>query len=456
MRKRDLRKSLPPGPLLPGALQMAATWKRPAGSLERLRQRYGKRITVQLPFQPPFVILADPEEIKALFQAPPDVIHPGEGARILEPIVGSNSVILLDEGAHLEQRKLMLPAFHGEKMQRLTGVMTELAEAEIGSWPTEQPTRLHPRLQRLTLEIILRAVFGLEQGPQFEELRDTLTELLTFGESPLSVLPAIQRIAPLFGTFRRFRELVAHADALIFRLIDERRADSADEGDDVLAMLLQARHEDDSPMSDQELRDELMTALVAGHETTASQLAWAFERLAREPGTTARLTAEIDKANTDEYLIATINEILRLKPVLPNAEPRLTKRPVRIGDFEYPPGVALLASAYLVHHDPEIYPDPYAFRPERFLGTQPGTYTWIPFGGGRRRCLGASFAVQEMKIVLKVALTRFELEPAAARAEQTGRRSITFSPREGATVILHRRAAGSVPAPSPQLAAAGA
>jgi cytochrome P450 len=472
MRKRELRKSLPPGPKVPGALQMAATWKRPAGSLERLRQRYGKRITVQLPFQPPFVILADPEEIKALFQAPPDVIHPGEGARILEPIVGSNSVILLDEAAHLEQRKLLLPAFHGEKMQRLTGVMTELAEQEITSWPTGQPTALHPRLQRVTLEIILRAVFGLERGPQFEELRDTLTGVLAFSESPLSVLPAIQRIAPMFGTFRRFRELVTHADELIFALIEERRAlaaearpveagenpsaDTADHGGDVLAMLLQARHEDGSPMSDQELRDELMTALVAGHETTASQLAWAFERLAREPAVTAKLTAEIDGAGTDEYLTATVNEILRLKPVLPNAEPRLTKQRVRVGGFEYPAGVALLASAYLVHHDPEIYPDPYAFRPERFLKTQPGTYTWIPFGGGRRRCLGASFAIQEMKIVLKVALTHFELEPATARSEQTGRRSITFSPREGATVILRPRRGSASLATTQQLAAAGA
>jgi cytochrome P450 len=439
MRKRDLRRSLPPGPRVPAALQMVATWKRPAASLDRLRERYGKRITVQLPFQPPFVILADPDEIKALFQAPPDVIHPGEGARILEPIVGSNSVILLDESAHLEQRKLLLPAFHGEKMQRLTGVMTELAQAEIESWPAEQPVRLHPRLQRLTLEIILRAVFGLDRGPRFEQLRDSLTELLAFSESPLSVLPAIQRIAPMFGTFRRFRELVTETDALIFALIDERRAEQGAERGDVLAMLLEARHEDDSPMSDQELRDELMTALVAGHETTASQLAWAFERLAREPAVSAKLAAAIDEDDGDEYLTATVNEILRLKPVLPNAEPRLTKQPVRIGDVEYPAGVALLASAYLVHHDPEIYPEPYAFRPERFLKTQPGTYTWIPFGGGRRRCLGASFALQEMKIVLRAALERFELEPAGRGAEQTARRSITFSPREGATILLHRR-----------------
>src|SRR5437764_734282 len=179
--------TLPPGPRAPAALQLLATWKRPAASLERLRQRYGNRITVQLPFQPPFVILADPDEIKQLFTAPPEVLHPGEGASVLEPIVGTNSVILLDEGPHLEQRKLLLPAFHGEKMQRLTGVMTELAEREVESWPREQPLRLHPRLQRLTLEIILRTVFGLEQGQRLDELRDLLTDVLSFGESPLSV-----------------------------------------------------------------------------------------------------------------------------------------------------------------------------------------------------------------------------------------------------------------------------
>ena len=184
-------------------------------------------------------------------------------------------------------------------------------------------------------------------------------------------------------------------------------------------------------MSEQELRDELMTALVAGHETSASQLAWALERLAREPAACARLTAEIDAGESDEYLSATITEILRLRPVLPNAEPRLTKREVEIGGYRYPPGVVLMASAYLVHHDPEIYPEPQAFRPERFLGTSPGTYTWIPFGGGRRRCLGASFAVQEMKVVLRATLRRYEIRAASDRPETTRRRSITFSPAGG-------------------------
>ena len=428
------KEQLPPGPRAPSALQLLATWKRPAASLERLRQKYGNRITVQLPFQPPFVIIADPEEIKELFTASPEVLHPGEGARVLEPLIGSGSVILLDEAAHLEQRKLLLPAFHGEKMAALTGLMQELADRELDSWPTGQPVALHSHLQRLTLEIILRAVFGLERGQRLDDLRDLLTQVLAFSESPLSVLPALQRISGWSGPMKRFQNARSRADSLIFELIDERRRAGDGDREDVLGMLLEARHEDGSPMSAQELRDELMTALVAGHETTASQLAWGFERLAREPEVVCRL-----RGDGDEYLTATIHEILRLRPVLPNAEPRLTKQPVRIGEFEYPPGVALLASAYLVHHDPAVYPEPHAFRPERFLRKAPGTYTWIPFGGGRRRCLGASFALQEMKIVIRSVVKSFELSAASDRPEQTARRSITFSPSAGASVILRER-----------------
>ena len=447
MSRRGDLNGLPPGPRMPGALQLVATWKRPAASLERLRDRYGKRFTVKLPFQPPFVMLSDPDDIRELFMASPEAIHPGEGARVLEPTVGSNSVILLDERPHMEQRKLLLPAFHGERMQRLTGLMAELADREAASWPTDQVVKLHPRLQRLTLEIILRTVFGLERGQFLDDLRDVLTEILAFAESPLSILPAVTRyLGWLLPSTRRFAELGERADRLIFELVEERRAalESNGRGDDVLAMLLAARHEDGSPMSDQEIRDELMTSLVAGHETTASQLGWAFERLAREPRVTARLTRELDAGGGDEYLTATIHEIMRLRPVLPNAEPRLVKQPIEIGGVRYPAGVSLLACAFLVHRDPDIYPEPRAFRPERFIDNPPGTYSWIPFGGGRRRCIGASFATQEMKVVIRSVLERFELAPVGERLEQTGRRSITFSPANGAEVVLRRRLA---PAP---------
>jgi cytochrome P450 len=319
--------------------------------------------------------------------------------------------------------------------------MTDVAEREAASWPRDVPIALHKRLQALTLEVILRAVFGLDPGDRLDALRDRLTRLLELGARPLGMIPQLQRDLGPLTPFPEFERLKAEADALIYELIDERRADlgEAGERDDVLAMLLEARHEDGSPMSPDELRDELMTLLVAGHETTASELAWAFERLVREPAVLRRLTDEIDAGDGDEYLTATIQETLRRRPVLPNAAPRLVKQPVEVGGWEYPTGACLVANAYLVHHDPDIYPDPYAFRPERFLDSPPGTYTWIPFGGGRRRCLGASFALLEMKLVLRAVLSRAAVEPGGEGLELSRRRSITLSPRRGAMTILRDR-----------------
>jgi cytochrome P450 len=334
----------------------------------------------------------------------------------------------------------MLPAFHGEKMQRLSGLMQEVTERELARWPEDEPIALHPRLQALTLEIIMRAVFGLDSGDRLDAMRSRLSGILEFGARPASTLPALQR-------GRRFREFVRsreHADALIYETIDERR-ESGEERDDILAMLLEARHEDGSPMSPVELRDELMTLLVAGHETTASELAWAFERLTRTPDVLARLTDEIDSNGEDAYLTATVQETLRRRPVLPNAAPRLVMEPVEIGGWRYEPGVCLIADAYLLHHDPDIYADPYAFRPERFLDEQPGTYTWIPFGGGRRRCLGASFAQLEMKIVLRAVLSRAEPVPAPDVTEGSRRRAITLSPRRSAVTVLRARTRKPVP-----------
>jgi cytochrome P450 len=403
---------------------------------ERCRARYGKRFTLRLLQTPPFVHLSDPAEVKEVFTAPPDVLHPGEGARALEPVVGANSVILLDEGAHLSQRKLMLPAFHGERMEALTGLLEEVTEREVAAWPLGEPFELHPRLQALTLEVILRAVFGLDEGERLDTLRDRLTRILEFGSHPASLIPFLQR-GRVWTEFVRGREEV---DGLLFDLVDERRATGNGGGrDDVLSMLLAARHEDGSPMSKHVLRDELMTLLVAGHETTASELSWTFERLARTPRVVERLAAAVDSGDGDAYLTATAQETLRHRPVLPQAAPRLVKQPVEIGGFRYPEGVCLAANSYLIHHDPAIYPDPYDFRPERFLDDPPGTYTWIPFGGGRRRCLGASFAMLEMKVVLRAVFARAEPVPAPSATEGARRRSITLSPRRGATTVLRAR-----------------
>jgi cytochrome P450 len=434
--------TLPPGPRLPAIVQGIGLWSRPLAFLERLRARYGPRFTVRFPLAPPFVIITGPDEIRQVFMAPPDVLHPGEGARVLEPLVGKNSVILLDEAAHMEQRRLLLPAFHGERMAALSGLMTEVAEREVASWPRDGEISLQPRMQRLTLEIILRAVCGLDPGPRLNTLRDRLGDLLAFGDRPVSLIPpdpegnaakVLQRIGP----FREFVRLQIEADRLVFEQIHERRA-GHEERDDVLAMLLEARHQDGSPMSTQELRDELITMLVAGHETTATSLAWAFERLARSPRVLRELVEEIDSGG-DEYLTATIQETLRRRPVLPNVEPRLVKKPIEVGGWSYPPGVCLVPNAYLVHHDPAIYPNPYEFRPERFLEQAPGTYTWIPFGGGRRRCVGASFAMLEMQIVMRAVLGACELLSAADGDERPRRRNITVRPGRGARAALRAR-----------------
>jgi len=428
---------LPPGPRAPAAIQTFAWWNRSVPFFERCRARYGRRFTIRLLSTPPFVMLTDPEQIREVFTAPAEVLHPGEGARILEPLIGANSVILLDEGRHMAQRKLMLPAFHGEKMQRLSGLMAEVAEREVASWPRDEPIELHPRLQAVTLEVILRAVFGLDPGERLDAIRARLTQQLEFGASPVSMLPPLQVALAGRGRWARFDRVRAETDEMLFELIEERRAE-AGERDDVLAMLLEACHEDGSPMSPQELRDELMTLLVAGHETTASQLAWAFARLARSPEVMRRLMAEIDEGGED-YLEATIQETMRRRPVIPNAAPRLVKQPIEVGGWSYPEGVCLVPNAYLVHHDPEIYPEPYAFRPERFLEKEPGTYTWIPFGGGRRRCLGASFAMLEMRLILRAVLATSELVAPEPEHEPARRRAITISPRRRArTVILDR------------------
>jgi cytochrome P450 len=423
---------------MPAAVQTVGWWTRPIPMMERARARYGNRWTLRLLATPPFVMLSDPDEIKQVFTAPAEVLHPGEGARILEPVVGKRSILLLDEAEHLQQRRLMLGAFHRERMEGLSHLVQEVTERELATWPRDEPVALHPRLQGLTLEVILRAVFGLDSGPRLEALRDNLTAVLEWGSGPMGLLPPLQRDWGGRGPWVRFVELRDRTDALIFEQIADRRA-ASDEGDDVLAMLLAARDEDGSPMTDRELRDELMTLLVAGHETTASQLAWAFERLAREPAVTATLATEIDSGDGDAYVTATIREALRRRPVLPNVAPRLVKEPITVGGWDYEPGTCLVCNAYLVHHDPEIYPDPYSFRPERFLDNEPGTYTWIPFGGGRRRCLGAGFAQLEMKAVLTAAFAESRVLPAAEGRETTRRRAITLSPRLGARAVLAPR-----------------
>lgn len=435
------RALLPPGPRYPAIIQMAGFWARPLVFLERCRARYGRRFTIRLPLSPPFVMLTNPDEIREVFTAAADVLHPGAGARVLEPVVGRNSVILLDGDSHMEQRRLMLPAFHGPRIEKLAALVEEVTDREIERWPADRPVALHEQFQRLTLEIILRAVFGLEPGPRMEALRDRLGTMLQFGEKPISLLPprpdgVAARVAERVGPFAQFVRIQREADELIQELITERRGQDA-EREDVLAMLLAARREDGSGLGPDELRDELMTLLVAGHETTASTLAWCFDRVSREPEVVDRLRHDDD----DAYVLATIQEALRHRPVLPNVAPRLVVKPIEVGGIAYPEGVCLVPCAYLVHHDPTIYRDPYVFRPERFVEQQPGTYTWIPFGGGRRRCLGATFAMLEMKIVVRALVRARDLRPATPAAQPARRRNITIRPADGCLMALPLRTA---------------
>lgn len=438
--------ALPPGPRMPAALQTAQWVRRPGPFLDACRDRYGSRFTLRLLFGPPLVNLTDPDEIREVFAAPPDVLQPGAGGKVLEPLLGTRSVLVLDGPEHLRQRRLMLPAFHGDRMAALRDVLEEATAREVATWPRDEPIELHGRLQRLTLEVILRAVFGLEAGPRLDALRTVLTDYLDASAQPANMLPALQRDLGRRSPWGRFLRLRAQALELVSAEISQRRAaGDATDHSDVLAMLLSATDEDGVPMADADVRDELMTLLVAGHETTASQLAWACERLARHPDVLARLQRSVDDGDED-YLTATINEALRTRPVLMFAQPRYVAQPITIGGVDYPVGCALAPNVHLVHRDPAIYPEPHAFRPERFLEQGPGTFTFLAFGGGRRRCLGQAFAMLEMRVVLAALASAADLRAAPGEAgdEDRLRRHITVSPARGARVVLGaRRTAGA-------------
>jgi cytochrome P450 family 135 len=412
--------------------------------MEDCARRYGDMFTLRISHEGTWVFLTDPDAVKQVFTGDPRLLHAGEANVVLLPVLGSKSVLLLDEQEHMAQRKLMLPSFHGQRMRSYEKVMTEVAVREIERWPLGVPLSAWPTMQAITLEVILRTVFGVQEGERLRRLGDALRQVLAWGTRPqrLALLAAIgpRRIAEL----RVFRRVLDPADELIYQEIRRRReAPDLEERDDVLSLLLQARHEDGSPMSDKELRDELMTLLVAGHETSATSLAWALEALVRHPDALARLRDEVDSGD-DAYLDAVLKETLRLRPVVALVLRRLTE-PVEIGGRLLPAGVTVAPSIYLLHRRPDVYPDPRAFRPDRFLERPPGTYTWIPFGGGVRRCLGASFAQFEMKVVLRALVSRLDLRAARPRPERRVRRAIIFAPERGGEIVATRRVRTSSP-----------
>lgn len=430
--------SLPPGPRMPRALQTTGFITRGPSFLKQCRERYGDMFTLRISGEGNWVMLVDPDHIKQVFTGSPQVFHAGKGNQILLPLLGDHSVLLLDEAAHLRQRKLLLPPFHGKRMASYGELMQRAAEQEIATWPVGEEMEAWPRMQNITLEVIMRAVFGVEDDARLVEVRDALTTLLDEVMRPITMV-ALAAVGP-----HRFRELgmvkrrLAAADKVVFRLIRDRRAapDLA-ERDDILSLLIQARHEDGRGMTDQELRDELMTLLVAGHETTATTLGWALERLVRHPDKLARLREEV-LAGEDAYLDAVIKETLRLRPVL-SIVVRELQEDVQIGDYLLPKGTRVTPCIQLVHRRDDVYPNPDAFEPERWLGQTPGTYTWIPFGGGVRRCLGASFALFESKSVLASIVAGVDLLPATPKGEQVKRRAITQTPKHGARVIVRAR-----------------
>jgi len=357
---------------------------------------------------------------------------------VLLPVLGEHSVLLLDEPEHMAQRKLMLPTFHGKRMQAYREVMSRVAAEEIDSWPAETPLRTRPRMQAVTLEVILRAVFGIEDGDRLTRLRDELRRSVEVLSNRRRVVLLLVLGPKRIRKYPPFRRLMEGVDELIYPEIEARRgaADLA-ERDDILSMLLQARHEDGRPMSDRELRDELMTLLFAGHETTATGLSWAIELLARHPEELDRLEADIASGG-DQYLDAVIKETLRLRPVIALVLRKLVE-PMEIGGRLLPAGVSVAPSIHLVHRDPETYPEPERFRPERFLEQPAGTYTWIPFGGGVRRCLGAAFAEFEMSVVLRELVTRRRIRPVGREPEHPVRSTITNVPNRGAEVFASPR-----------------
>ena len=430
-------EGLPPGPDWSVLKSTQRWWRRPLQTLDQCHARYGDIFSYRMAHEGTWVFVSDPEAIKQVFTGDPRLLHAGEANIVLLPVLGEHSVLLLDEPAHMKERKLMLPSFHGKRMQAYGDLMAEVAAEEIDRWPADRPVRMRPRMQAMTLEIILRAVFGVDEGERLTRLRDELRGTLNLLANPRRAAFMVILGPERLRRFPPFRRNMERIDRLLFEEIAARRgaADLADR-DDILSLLLQARHENGEAMSDRELRDELMTLLVAGHETTATALSWAIELLARHPDALSRLEDDVAAGN-DEYVDAVIKETLRLRPVIALVLRKLVE-PMEIGGRLLPAGVRVAPSIYLAHRNPDIYPEPERFRPERFIEQPAGTYTWIPFGGGVRRCLGAAFAEFEMAVVLRELVARRSLRPVGV-PEHSVRSTITNVPNRGAEVLVAPR-----------------
>jgi cytochrome P450 len=449
VRARGPYGPLPPGPPEPALAQTLQWIARPVAFLERAQRRYGETFTMRLVGIDPFVCVSDPEIIRDVFTGPPEQLRAGEANAVLEPILGQSSVLLLDGPRHMSQRRLLLPPFHGQRMRAYGAIIRDATLRSMADWPRGEAFPVHPRTQSITLDVILRAVFGVDDARPLRGLDETLAELLERIANPIWLLQPLQADLGPLSPGGRLADLLARVDALLYALLRERRTQDHTGREDILSMLLEARHEDGSPMSDTELRDELLTLLVAGHETTATSLAWTFHRLVETPDVLERVVEELDRVFPDgvvdpdrvgelTYLDAVIKETLRLNPVVPLVGRRLQAR-LRFADLELPAGVIVVPSIYMTHRNARVWPDPERFDPSRFLGTKVSPYAFFPFGGGVRRCIGMAFALYEMQVVLATVLTRLRVRRAPGKPVRLVRRAITFAPSQGMPLVVEAR-----------------
>ncbi len=436
---------LPPGPRMPSALQAVGWARRPYPLMKRCQERYGDAFTLRILHSGTWVFLCDPEDVKKVFTAPAGSLGVALANPLLGPVLGPRSVMLLEEPGHMTRRRLMLPPFHGRRMGADAEMMAEVTRGAVRRWPAGEPFELWPRMQAITQEVIMRSVFGPDPEGRLGNLR-TLLHRLTEALNDPGRLGMAAALGPRWlSRSSGFRAAMAPVEEALLAEVDRRRRAGENGHKDIVSILIDARYEDGSPLSEDDLRDELMTLLTDG--PTSSSLAWVFERLLRHPEKLERLQAEVLAENAVEYMDAVVKETLRLCPPVPVVVRRLHE-PMELGGYNLPAGTVVAPCVYLIHRNEEIYPSPRHFRPERFLARPPGTYTWIPFGGGTRRCLAASYAELEMKRVLRTVLSEVNLSPVDGDSERARRSAISFSPDKRGRVVAEPR----TPAPAPPAA----
>lgn len=433
---------LPAGPREPPAVQTLWWLTQPISFMESCRRRFGASFTVRfLGFERPTIFLSDPDSIRALYSEPKHMLPSGR-TLALRPILGPRSLLLLEGEEHLTRRRMMLPPFHGERMRTYESLIRDLAEREVAGWPVDRSFALYPRMQALTLEVIISAVFGVVDPDRRQTLRELLPILLEQRSAlRLQLRMLLSARARQADSLQRSRSVLERIDVLLFEEIAARRADTTlASRQDILSLLIAAGEQQGAAMSDAELRDQLMTLLLAGHETTATALAWTVDLLLCHPDAGRSMQEALGGAEEDEHMRAVITEALRLRPVVPLAGRRLASE-LEVEGIRLPTGTDVTPAIWLTHTRPDLYPEPYAFRPQRFLQDAPPSYGWIPFGGGVRRCLGAAFAEFEMRIVLSTIFQARSLSAERRRGERITRRTVTLAPAHGTVVRAKRRPA---------------